>query len=77
MLVDQYLWFLHLDRRMPLNVDLGPLHVHLYGRSVFLMWITVGLLVIGGIAVLVSRKRELILKWRMWVVIAPVVGIPV
>src|SRR5882757_4184357 len=77
MLVDQYLWFLHLDRRMQLNVDLGSLHVHLYGRSVFLMWITVGLLVIGGIAVLVSRKRELILKWRTWVLIAPVVGIPV
>jgi len=77
MLVDQYLWFLHLDRRMQLNVDLGPLHVHLYGRSVFLMWITVGLLAIGGIAVLVSRKRELILKWRTWVLIAPVVGIPV
>jgi len=77
MLVDQYLWFLHLDRRMQLNVDLGPLHVHLYGRSVFLMWITVGLLAIGGIAVLVSRKRELILKWRTWALIAPVVGIPV
>lgn len=77
MLVDQYLWFLHLDRRMHLNVDLGPLHVHLYGRSVFLMWVTVGLLAIGGIAVLASRKRDLILKWRSWMVIAPVFGIPI
>ena len=77
MLVDQYLWFLHLDRRMQLDVDLGPLHVHLYGRSVFLMWVTVAILTIGGIAVLISRKRELIQKWRTWVVIAPVVGLPV
>ncbi len=77
MLVDQYLWFLHLDRRMALNLDLGPLHIHLYGRSVFLMWVTVFLLVIGGIAVLASRRRELIQKWRTWVMIAPVVGIPI
>ena len=63
MLVDHYLWFLHLDRRMALDLDLGPLHVHLYGRSVFLMWVTVGILVIGGIAVFASRKRELIEKW--------------
>ena len=25
-IVDSYLWFLHLDRRMSLDVDLGPLH---------------------------------------------------
>jgi phosphatidate cytidylyltransferase len=62
---------------MALNVDLGPLHVHLYGRSVFLMWVTVGLLAIGGIAVLASRKRDLILKWRSWMVIAPAFGIPI
>ena len=45
MLVDQYLWFLHLDRRMALDLELGPLHIHLYGRSVFFMWVTVGILV--------------------------------
>ena len=55
-IVDQCLWFLHLDRRMQLNVDLGPLHVDLYGRSVFLMWVAVGILAIGGIAVLVSAS---------------------
>jgi phosphatidate cytidylyltransferase len=76
MLVDQYLWFLHLDRRMHLNVDLGPLHLHLYGLSVFYMWVTVSILAIGGIAVLVSRRRELIQKWTTWVLIAMVVGIP-
>ncbi len=35
------------------------------------------ILVIGGIAVLASRKRELIQKWTTWVLIAPIVGIPV
>jgi phosphatidate cytidylyltransferase len=77
MLVDYYLRILHFDRRLPLNFDLGPLHVHLYGRSVFFMWITVGILVMAGIAVLASRRRELIQKWSTWMLIAPVVGIPI
>ena len=77
MLVDYYLRILHFDRRMPLNFDLGPLHVHLYARAVFFMWVTVAILVIAGIAVLVSRKPELIQKWTTWVMIAPVVGIPI
>ena len=41
------------------------------------MWVTVAILVIAGIAVLISRKRELIQKWTTWVLIAPVVGIPI
>jgi phosphatidate cytidylyltransferase len=77
MLVDDYLRILHFYRRLPLNFDLGPLHVHLYGRSVFFMWITVGILVIAGIAVLASRRRELIQKWSTWMLIAPVVGMPI
>src|SRR5258708_3677580 len=77
MLVDWYLEILHFDRRMGLNFDLGPLHVHLYTRAVFYMWVTVAILVIGGIAVLVSRKRELIRRWTTWLMIAPVVGIPI
>src|SRR6201997_659203 len=77
MLVDYYLRFLHLDRRLPLNFDLGPLHVHLHARSVFFMWVTVVILVLAGIAVLASRKRELIRRWTTWVMIAPAVGIPI
>jgi phosphatidate cytidylyltransferase len=77
MLVDYYLRILHFDRRLALNFALGPLHVHLYGRSVFFMWVTVGILVIAGIAVLASRRRELIQKWSTWMLIAPVVGIPI
>ncbi|WP_319447181.1 MULTISPECIES: phosphatidate cytidylyltransferase [unclassified Mycobacterium] len=77
MLVDYYLRILHFDRRVSLDVDLGPVHVHLDGRPVFLMWVTVGILAVGGIAVIASRKRELIDKWASWMVIAPVFGIPI
>jgi hypothetical protein len=77
MLVDYYLWILHFNRKLSLDFDLGPLHVHLYGRAVFLMWVTIAILVIGGIAVHASRKRELIDKWASWMVIAPVFGIPI
>jgi phosphatidate cytidylyltransferase len=77
MLIDDYLRILHLDRRMPLNFDVGPLHVHLHARSVFLMWVTVAILVVAGIAVFASRRRELIQKWTTWALIAPVVGIPI
>ena len=76
-LIDHYLWFLHLDRRMSLDIDLGPLHVHLYSRAVFLMWVTVAVLAVAGIAVLISRKHELVQKWRTWVLIAPAVGLPI
>jgi phosphatidate cytidylyltransferase len=76
-LIDHYLWFLHLDRRMPLNIDMGPLDVHMYSRAVFLMWVTMAILAVAGIAVLVSRKPELVQKWRTWVLIAPAVGLPV
>ncbi|WP_231994631.1 phosphatidate cytidylyltransferase [Mycobacterium sp. ACS4054] len=62
---------------MPLNIDLGPLHVHMYSRAVFLMWVTVAILAVAGIAVALSRKQELVQKWRTWVLIAPAVGLPV
>jgi phosphatidate cytidylyltransferase len=80
MLVDYYRWYLrilHFDRRVSLDVDLGPVHVHLDGRPVFLMWVTIAILAIGGLAVIASRKRELIDKWASWMVIAPVFGIPI
>ncbi|OBF10986.1 phosphatidate cytidylyltransferase [Mycobacterium sp. ACS4054] len=70
-------WLPRLDRRMPLNIDLGPLHVHMYSRAVFLMWVTVAILAVAGIAVALSRKQELVQKWRTWVLIAPAVGLPV
>ena len=50
MLVDYYRWYLrilHFDRRVSLDVDLGPVHVQLDGRPVFLMWVTIAILAIG------------------------------
>ena len=59
MLVDYYLRIVHFDRRLPLNFDLGPLHVHLYSRAVFFMWVTVGILVtiapVVGIPIWIGR----------------------
>lgn len=77
MIVDGYLHLLDLDRRLPLNIDLGPVHLHLYSRSVFFLWVTVALLAITGAAVLVSRKSELIARWKCWMMIAPAFGIPI
>lgn len=77
-LLDAYLRILNLDRRsMRLDVDLGPLHVDITGRGVFFFWVTLGILALAGIAVLASRKRELVTKWVTWVMILPVVGIPI
>lgn len=48
-----------------------------FGRPAwFLPALTVGILAVAGIAVLISRQRDLIRKWRTWVLIAPAVGIP-
>lgn len=60
-----------------LDVRLGPLHLHAEGRAVFFMWVTLGLLAIGGVAVLVARQAELRRRWVTWALIAPVVGIPI
>jgi phosphatidate cytidylyltransferase len=35
------------------------------------------ILVVAGVAVLASRRHELIRRWTTWVMIAPVVGIPI
>ncbi|MHA3022984.1 phosphatidate cytidylyltransferase [Mycobacterium sp. BMJ-28] len=50
--------------------------VHFDRGPWFLPILTVTLLAVAGIAVLVSRKAELIRKWRTWMLIAPAVGIP-
>ena len=64
------------DRRLGLDVDLGAIQIHLYGSSVFYLWLTVGILAIAGVAVAASRNPELIRRWATWVAIAVVVGVP-
>ncbi len=51
--------------------------MHLAGRAVFFLWVTLALLALSGIAVFVSRKRELITRWTTWALIVPVVGLPI
>jgi len=65
------------DRTGRIDLDWGPLSLHLAGRAVFFLWVTLALLAISGFAVLVSRKRELITRWTTWALIVPVVGLPI
>jgi len=78
-LVDVYLGVLNLDRSsLRLEFELGPLSVDVGGRGVFFFfWVTMILLGLSGIAVAVSRKRELVRKWTTWALIVPVVGLPI
>ncbi|HSK54260.1 MAG TPA: phosphatidate cytidylyltransferase [Jiangellales bacterium] len=60
-----------------LDFRLGPLHLVASGRAVFYLWVTVGLLVAGGIAVWLSGSAELRRRWSTWTLIAPAVGLPI
>lgn len=77
MLISWYRHFLSFDRRAALGLDLGPIHVHVIGRSVFYLWVTLAILALAGIAVFVSGNRAVVEKWITWVLILPVVGIPI
>ncbi len=67
-----------VDRTSPaLDVDWGPLQIHVSGRGVFFFWVTLIILGISGIAVALSRKPELITRWTTWALIVPVVGLPI
>jgi phosphatidate cytidylyltransferase len=66
-----------LDRTGRIDLDWGPISLHLAGRAVFFLWVTLALLALAGIAVFVSRKRELITRWTTWALIVPVVGLPI
>lgn len=77
-LVNFYLDVLGFDRsNLRLDLELGPIELHLTGRGVFFFWVTIIILGLAGIAVALSRKRELIDKWTTWALIVPVVGIPI
>jgi phosphatidate cytidylyltransferase len=69
---------LDVDRTSPaLDLDWGPISVHVAGRGVFFFWVTLALLGVTGIAVALSRKPELITRWTTWALIVPVVGLPI
>ncbi len=60
-------WWIRLlsgDRTgLVLDVPVGPFHLHAEGRAVFFMWVTLGLLAIGGVGVLLSKQEELRRRW--------------
>jgi phosphatidate cytidylyltransferase len=60
-----------------LDLDWGPLSVHVTGRGVYFFWITLAVLGVSGVAVALSRKPELITRWTTWALIVPVVGLPI
>ena len=69
---------LDVDRTRPaLDLEWGPISVHVAGRGVFFFWVTLALLGVTGIAVALSRKPELITRWTTWALIVPVVGLPI
>lgn len=68
---------LDFDRTGRIDLDWGPISVHLAGRAVFFLWVTLALLALAGVAVFVSGKRELITRWTTWALIVPVVGLPI
>ena len=59
-----------------LDVPLGPWRLYAEGRAVFFLWVVVGVLALAGVAVLLSGQAELRRRWMTWVLVAPVVGIP-
>lgn len=67
---------LHHDRVLTLPFEL-PWFGEVTGRGVFNLYVTLAVLAVGGLAVLLLRQPELRTRWTTWVLIAPVVGIPI
>jgi len=67
---------LHHDRVLTLPVSL-PFVGEVTGRGVFNLYVTLAVLALGGLAVALLREPELRTRWTTWVLIAPVVGLPI
>ena len=67
---------LHHDRVLTLPVAV-PWLGEVTGRGVFNLYVTLGVLALGGLAVALTRQPELRTRWTTWVLIAPVVGLPI
>lgn len=62
---------------LTLDLDWGPIALHVTGRGVFHFWVTVVVLAVAGLAVLASGRPELRQRWTTWALIVPVVGVPI
>lgn len=67
---------LHHDRVLTLPFAV-PFLGEVTGRGVFNLYVTLVVLALGGVAVLAFRQPELRTRWTTWVLIAPVVGLPI
>lgn len=67
---------LHHDRVLTLPFA-APVLGEVTGRGVFNLYVTLVVLALGGVAVLAFRQPELRTRWTTWVLIAPVVGLPI
>lgn len=67
---------LHHDRVLTLPLEV-PFFGEVTGRGVFNLYVTLVVLAVGGLAVAVFRQPELRARWTTWVLIAPVVGLPI
>lgn len=65
---------LHHDRVLTLSLPFG---LQVEGRGVFLFYVTLAVLALGGVAVAATGRAELRRRWSTWVLIAPVVGLPI
>lgn len=61
---------------LEIHFDIGPWHLDLAGRPVFLLLVSCGVLAVAAIPVFASGKPELRRRWITWALILPVVGIP-
>lgn len=61
---------------MTMSLRLGAAGLHVAGRSVEFLWVTVAILAVSGALVAISRNRELRRRWLTWLVIAPTLGMP-
>lgn len=69
---------LGLDRSgFALDISIGPLRLEADGRAVYFLVVSAVLLVVAGVLVLLSHKPELRRRWTTWVMILPVIGIPI
>lgn len=70
-------WF-GLDRAaFTIDVHLGPWHVFLEGRAVFLLLVSVVIIGVAAVPVFLSGKAELRRRWTTWACILPIIGVPI
>ena len=76
--VDPFAGLLGFDRSaFALDAQVGGWHLQAEGRAVYLLVVSVVLLAVAGVLVLVSGKPELRRRWTTWLLILPVIGIPI